>query len=57
MVISRISVLFLSILHSKGSLTKELATEIIKRGSEIFAKEANLVKVDGKVSIFGDVHG
>ena len=34
-----------------------MATDIIRKGGEILGKEANLLKIDGEVTIFGDVHG
>ena len=31
--------------------------EIIAKGGAILSKEPNLVKVNGQVTIFGDIHG
>ena len=31
--------------------------EIIAKGGEILSREPNLVRVDGQVTIFGDIHG
>ena len=44
-------------LYNDGNLTKELAFEILNRVHEVFGKEPNLIKIDGKVTIIGDVHG
>ena len=40
-----------------GHLSKELANEIIRRASILFRKEANLIRLNGKVTIVGDIHG
>ena len=44
-------------LFEGGRLSKELATEIIGRAGAILNKEPNLTRLDGKVTIVGDVHG
>ena len=44
-------------LYNDGNLTKELAFEILNRVHEVFGKEPNLIRIDGKVTIIGDVHG
>ena len=44
-------------LFEGGHLSKELASEIISRAAAIFAKEPNLVRLEGRVTIVGDVHG
>ena len=38
-------------------MTKELAFEILNRVRPVFSKEPNLLRLDGKVTIIGDVHG
>ena len=40
-----------------GKFSKELIRETIGRAGAIMIKEPNLIKLDGKVTIVGDVHG
>ena len=40
-----------------GKFSKELIRETITRAGAILTKEPNLIKMDGKVTIVGDVHG
>ena len=44
-------------LYQQGKLSKELALEILKRGAVLLSAEQNLLRIDGKVTIVGDVHG
>ena len=40
-----------------GKFSKELVREVIGRAGAIMLKEPNLIKIEGKVTIVGDVHG
>ena len=44
-------------LFEGGRLSKELVSEIYSRAGAILAKEPNLCRLDGKVTIVGDTHG
>ena len=44
-------------LFQQGKLAKDLAIKILVNGGKLLESEPNLVKVTGKVTIFGDVHG
>ena len=44
-------------LFEQGKLSKELATEIVRKSALIFGKEPNLLRIEGKVTIVGDIHG
>ena len=44
-------------LYLQGNLTKECAHEILKRAAPMLGAEPNLLRIDGKVTILGDVHG
>ena len=44
-------------LMAGGKFSKELVRETIGRAGAIMIKEPNLIKLDGKVTIVGDVHG
>ena len=44
-------------LMAGGTFSKELVREMIGRAGAIMLKEPNMVKLDGKVTIVGDVHG
>ena len=44
-------------LFEGGRLGKELLVEIMQRASKLLESEPNLVKVDGKIVIIGDIHG
>ena len=44
-------------LFEGGRLSKECLLEILRRAKTILNAEPNLVRVDGKVVIIGDIHG
>ena len=44
-------------LQRQGKLSKELAMHTLKSGGAILSKEPNLLKIEGAVTIFGDIHG
>ena len=44
-------------LKAGGSLSKETLLEVIRRVQIMFLQEPNLVRVEGKVCIVGDIHG
>ena len=44
-------------LHEQGNLSKEAALQVLSHAAKILDKEPNMLKVDGKVTIVGDVHG
>ena len=44
-------------LFEGGRLGKELLQEIMQRAGKLLGSEPNLVKVEGKVVIVGDIHG
>ena len=44
-------------LIDNGMMSKDLMATLIRRASEIFVEEPNMVKVDGEVVIIGDIHG
>ena len=44
-------------LFQRGMLTKELAFGILNRVRPIISKEPNLLRIEGKVTIIGDLHG
>ena len=43
--------------YNQGKVTKEVALKILKGASTLFSKDPNVLRVDGKVTIVGDVHG
>ena len=49
--------LILEFFFKQGRLTKDLAFEILNRVRPVLAKEPNLLRLEGKVTIIGDVHG
>lgn len=42
---------------AEGLLSKEAYLAVLSQGKEVLAREANLIKVDGRVVMFGDIHG
>lgn len=44
-------------LFEQGKLDKEVALELVRKSSLIFDKEPNMLRIEGKVTIVGDVHG
>ena len=44
-------------LFERGTLSKECMLEIIQRAKAILTNEANLLRINGKVTICGDIHG
>ena len=44
-------------LFEGGKVSKECLLEIMRRVRTVLSQEANLVRVDGKVVIVGDIHG
>jgi hypothetical protein len=43
--------------YAQGQLSKEAFLSVIKNGAYFLQREPNLIKVDGEVVIFGDIHG
>lgn len=44
-------------LFEGGKISKECLLEIMRRVRPVLSAEPNLVRVDGKVVIVGDIHG
>ena len=44
-------------LFEGGKISKELLLEIMRRVRPVLSAEPNLLRVDGKVVIVGDIHG
>ena len=44
-------------IYNTGHISKELLMELIKKAEPIFREEPNLLRVEGKVVIVGDIHG
>ena len=44
-------------LFEGGKISKECLLEIMRRVRPVLSAEPNLVRVDGKVVIIGDIHG
>lgn len=44
-------------LSLEGALSQELLLDIIKKASDIFAKEPNLLKLNDPITVVGDIHG
>ena len=40
-----------------GQLSKDAFMSVVLKASQVLSRESNLVRVDGKVAIFGDIHG
>ena len=40
-----------------GKLSKDAFMSVILKASQVMSRESNLIRVDGKVVIFGDIHG
>ena len=40
-----------------GFLEKELVCQMIRQAMNIFSNEPNLLRLDGKVVVVGDIHG
>lgn len=49
--------LLTSHLSLEGALSQELLLDIIKKASELFAKEPNLLKLNDPITVVGDIHG
>lgn len=41
----------------EGALSQELLLDLIKKASELFAKEPNLLKLNDPITVVGDIHG
>lgn len=44
-------------LYEQGQLSKEAALQVLHHAAKIMNAEPNLIRVDGKVTIIGDIHG
>lgn len=44
-------------LSIEGALMQEALLELIKRASELFAKEPNMLKLNDPITVVGDIHG
>ena len=44
-------------MHQQGKLSKELVLELFSKAAAILSGEPNLLRIDGKVVIVGDIHG
>ena len=44
-------------MYAQGKLSKELVIHICNMAKKVLSKEPNLLKVEGKVCIIGDIHG
>ena len=44
-------------LYAQGMLTKELAMKVMVDAGDLLDREENLLQVNGKVTIIGDIHG
>ena len=42
---------------NEGMLTKEAYISVLRKAREALAKEANMIRITGKVCMFGDIHG
>ena len=42
---------------AEGVLSKEALLEIMTQAKKVLAREPNLIKVDGRVVMIGDIHG
>ena len=42
---------------AQGMLSKDAYISLVHKASDILAREPNLVRVDGRVVMFGDIHG
>lgn len=40
-----------------GQLSKEAFISVVQKAGDVLAQEANLLRIEGKVVIFGDIHG
>ena len=40
-----------------GKLSKDAFMSVVLKASQVLSREQNLIRVDGKVVIFGDIHG
>ena len=43
--------------HEQGILSKQAALQVLNHAGKILDSEPNLLRVDGKVTIIGDIHG
>ena len=43
--------------YEQGILSREAALQVLNQAAKILDKEPNLLRVDGKVTIIGDIHG
>ena len=44
-------------LYRRGKLSKELSLEILRTAASVLGNEPNLLRIEGKVTIIGDLHG
>ena len=44
-------------LYESGTLSKPLVLQLLSRTAAVLRDEPNLLRVDGKVVIIGDIHG
>jgi len=44
-------------LNMEGALAQECLLDLLKRGSDLFAKEPNLLKLNDPITVVGDIHG
>jgi len=49
--------LLISHLNLEGALSQELLLDIVKRASDLFASEPNLMKLNDPLTVVGDIHG
>eukprot|EP00929_Paragymnodinium_shiwhaense_P118865 TRINITY_DN90764_c0_g1_i1.p1 TRINITY_DN90764_c0_g1~~TRINITY_DN90764_c0_g1_i1.p1 ORF type:complete len:585 (-),score=151.86 TRINITY_DN90764_c0_g1_i1:187-1941(-) len=49
--------LLISHLNLEGALSQELLIDIIRKASELFAQEPNLLKLTDPITVVGDIHG
>ena len=43
--------------YAQGQLSKEAFISVVKKGAYFLQRESNMIRVDGDVVIFGDIHG
>ena len=44
-------------LMAEGKLTKEAFMSIMRQASEVLSRESNLLRLEGRFVMFGDIHG
>ena len=42
---------------SLGTISKALVIELVQRAKRVFDQEPNMLRVDGRCYVFGDIHG